>query len=105
MLFNQTTRDCGTVTVEESTPDRSELSINLDALNSPEPNTIVADYTVSNNVTSGNGETLTADFRLTVDGSEVASESHPVGANSTRKGSFNVSGVSPGDHEVCLELV
>jgi hypothetical protein len=105
MFFNQTTRDCGTVTVQESPPDRSELSISLDSLDSPGPNVVDVSYTITNNITSGNGERLTGDYRVTVDGTEVASGSETVNAGSSVSGTAPLQSIESGQRNVCIELV
>lgn len=96
---------CQTVNVEEPTPDVSSISINIDSVTSPSPNTVSVDYTVSNVVTSGSGETLSPTIETTVGGSQVDTTGVSVGSGGSESVSLQIDNVSGGSSEVCVREV
>jgi len=87
----------------EPEPNTSAIVVNIDSITSPSPNTIVVDYTVSNNVTSGSGETLSPTIGVAVDGSSVDSRSVTVSAGGSQPESVEINNVSSGPSQVCVE--
>lgn len=94
---------CQTVNVQ-SAPDESTASASIDSLSSPRPNEIVVDYTVSNTITSGNGETLSVPVSVTVDGAPLPTQSVTVAPGGSQSDSVTATDAPAGQVTVCVEV-
>lgn len=92
---------CGTITVLAE--DESELSLSK-SLQSDEPEQITVDYTVSNQTVSGDGETLSADVEIELNGDAVETHGVSLEPGETDSGTYVIEGVGEGEHEVCVRL-
>lgn len=105
---------CGTLTVveESSTDDGSGESSDVSQLNlqsvdrsSEVPNEITVNYTVQNQITSGDGQSLTATVDIELDGSKVEEDYlGQIAPGETPSGTVALTGVDSGDHEVCVSV-
>jgi len=105
---------CGTLTVveESSTDDGSGSGSDVSQLNlqsvsrsSEVPNEITVNYTVQNQITSGDGESLTATVDIELDGTKVDEDYlGQIAPGQTPSGTIVLDGVDAGDHEVCVSV-
>ena len=108
---------CGTtVVVEKSndgdTPeetDESEMSVELLSLSNTTANdgpAVEVEYQVDNEIVSGDGAVLTQMVRVLVDGSEQSSkETVDLQPGNVRSEKMYLTGISPGEREICVEIV
>lgn len=96
--------DFQNVDVAEPVPDESEATTLLESASSPAPNELAATATVANEITSGDGEWLSVELLLTVDGNTVDSVGYDLRAGESRTHDFSVTGVSSGSSQVCAEV-
>lgn len=104
---------CGTLTVvEESSGDTggesddiSQLTIESTSRSSDSPNQITVEYTIRNQITSGDGQPLTATVDVDLDGTTVE-EDHlgEVAPGESPSGTIVLEDVDAGDHEVCVSV-
>lgn len=99
------TRDCQTVSVE-GVPDTSEVNVTVDNLqaDTPNPGDVTATVTASNNITSGNGETITGNALIVVDGSQEDRLELNLAPGESVTADVEIPGVGGGDHEICIEV-
>jgi len=95
---------CSTIQVQDE-PDESTLIIGDVSTTSPTPGVVVVEYLAINQITSGDGETITRDVVLTVDGSEVNRQSETVSPSQDTTQSVELTGLTPGSTvEVCVTV-
>lgn len=92
---------CTTVDV---TPDESELSVEDVTTEQIAPGDFTVSANIRNSITSGSGTVISTTAVLTVDGSKEASTGVSPGVLDTESVSFELSGLSPGSHEICVEV-
>lgn len=85
-------------------PGRSQLSVQLDRVDSYSPEEITVFWTVSNGITSGGGEKLSGTVITELDGQSVKQQSVTAAPGERKGGSVRLAGVSGGTHEVCVRL-
>jgi hypothetical protein len=94
---------CQTVNVEPAS-NESTASVSINSVTSPSPQTIKVSYTVQNNITSGDGRTLSPTVVTTVNGSFAGEEAVTVSAGLSVSGEFEITQVPGGNAEVCVEI-
>lgn len=94
---------CRNVTVE-APPDESSLSVSINSINSPDFNTIEVQYTVTNTVTSGSGESVLRLVRTSVNGEVVDETMTSTSPGDTTTNSLIINDAPAGSNEVCVEL-
>jgi len=105
---------CGTLTVVsesesdsggDETSDTSQLVLESAARQSQIPGEITVNYTVLNQITAGDGQTLTASVDIDLDGETVKTDYiGEVAPGQEPSGTYVITGVSAGDHEVCVKV-
>lgn len=95
---------CQTVTVEEPVTDSSSLTINNLSVSSSAANTITVSFDAKNVIESGAGEYLDAYISITIDGSQVGDISNSLSPGDSVSYERQYTGVSGGDHNVCVEI-
>lgn len=105
--FGRSMRDSNfrraTVPTTPPTPDRSSLrSTKSPNLASREPGVIEVGARVENVVESGNGETVTEQLQVTVDGQPVDGPDVTLGPRERDTIRFSIEGVEGGTREVCV---
>jgi len=60
--------------------------------------------TVSNTITSGNGETLAPTVTITADGSQVYTEQRTIPPGSSESGDVTIKDLAAGPSEICVEV-
>jgi len=93
--------ECRNVSVDE--PDESDLEASIEGIETT-GTTISGVAVVSNQVLSGQGTSDSGTLEITLDGSTVVQESVSVGAGSQQAVEFEITEVSPGQHEVCARM-
>ena len=91
-----------TVTREPVPDDDSELSYDLLDVFTSGPRQVGVEWEATNEIVSGEGETLTADVTIEVDGSTVGSVQETVPSGQTVTVVTELDDVEPGEREVCL---
>ena len=106
---------CGTLTVvsESDTDsgggggssDASQLALQSASRQSQIPGEITVNYTVLNQITSGDGQTLTASVDISLDGEVIETDYiGEVAPGQTPSGTYVITDVPAGDREVCVEV-
>jgi hypothetical protein len=93
---------CTQVTVEPQ--DESTLNISSPSINQTSRNSFEVSAEITNQPTSGSGTRISSGVLLTVDGSSEAEDVVEPQAGQSQTVSFTVSGLSPGQHNICVEL-
>lgn len=97
---------CTTVFVADPTPDESAAEVSINSIRSPSPATIVADVTVTNTVTSGEGATVSPTVEATVNGGMRTTESVTLEPGSSVQITFEFTDTPTGSGvEVCVGVV
>jgi len=86
-----------------TTSDDSFLFISDAVWATPDQNTVEVAYSLENNITSGNGKTLTGTSIVTVDGTEEYRSTRTVSPGEKAPENVRISGLSAGTHEVCIK--
>jgi hypothetical protein len=88
---------------EDGPVGASEPSVNLGAVRSPEPGVVVAEATVTNTITAGDGESLTPTVEATLNGGSSVSETVTIPAGGEATIEFEFTGAPEGEQaEVCV---
>lgn len=95
---------CKNVNVEEPTPDTSTTNLNLGSFASPSPNEVVVNYGVSNNVTSGNGESLSPTVVVSIDGTLVNDKTYNLSPGQSVSENLTITDVNAGSRQICVEV-
>jgi hypothetical protein len=90
---------------EDTTENISNLIVTNLSVSQVGPNEASANVTVSNVIESGDGEQLSGTLTVSLDGSQVASESVDLSPAGSQTSTFNLTGMSQGDRNVCAEVV
>jgi hypothetical protein len=85
-------------------PDRSELTARLDRVFSPARETVQVEFTVLNEITSGDGRQKTETAAIEIDGRTVETAPVIVPAGGSRRAEATLDNVTPGTREVCVRL-
>ena len=85
-------------------PDESELDVELSEVSSPEPGVVEIVWFVENQITSGDGESLSDSVSIEVDGGVYETVSVSVSAGDIETFTTVIEGVAEGEREVCLVL-
>lgn len=85
--------------------DESSISASDVNASSSEANIVTVSYNVNNTIESGSGETVAGTVRFKVDGDQLHSESISIQAGDTKSYQAEVSGVTEGQHTVCVTAV
>ena len=91
-----------TVTREPVPDDDSELSYDLLDVFTSGPRQVGVEWEATNEIVSGEGETLTADVTIEIDGSTAGSVQETVPSGQTVTVVTELDDVEPGEREVCL---
>lgn len=95
---------CSTIQVQDE-PDNSTIIIGDVSTTSPEAGVVVVEYLAVNQITSGDGETITRDIVTTVDGGEVDRRSETISPSQDTTQSIELTGLTPGGTvEICVSV-
>jgi len=95
---------CSTVQVQD-VPDSSSINVGDIATSSPGAGVVVVDYMVINQISSGDGQTITRDVVVTADGTEVDRRSVTLSPSQNTTRSIEVSSLTPGNSvEICVTV-
>lgn len=92
---------CQQVTISE--PKRSDITVGNVQTSSTGTDSAEASATVVNQPISGGGTSRTVTVEFTVDGVVEATDTVTVTPTQPQPVSFQVSGLSPGDHTLCIQ--
>lgn len=90
--------------------DESTVSVTLDRLRTGDTDpvyaggaqSILVDATVTNEITSGGGEQITATVEVTIDGTRAATAEVPTSPGESATTTIGIENVEPGTREVCV---
>lgn len=95
----------GTILVGDVEANESSISVDFQSADSPSERTVFVRYDVTNEVVSGDGQTLTPTIETTIDGTVVDTYNQPIEPGQTVPVVRQVDGVAEGDREVCVRGV
>lgn len=99
--INEDTSDGG----GSSEPDTSELVVQDMIAASNQPGEVTVEYTVVNQVVSGDGESIAANVDVKVDGNVVETDTiGQVAPGESPQGTTDLTGVGAGEHDICAEV-
>lgn len=95
----------GTVIVGDVEINQSSISAVFQSARSPSKGRVFVRYNVTNNIVSGDGQTLTPTIETSIDGNVVDTYNQPTEPGQTIRVVRQVDGVPVGDREVCVKPV